>query len=51
MIRQMGITRVMGRTAGMSTSELIKRVQKYVESGTLRNKQQDEWDKVVLEMK
>lgn len=41
----MGITRVLPRTEGMSTSELIKRVQRYVAAGTVGNKQQEEWEK------
>lgn len=39
----MGITRLTPRTEGMSTSELIRRVQKYVEAGNLTNKQEEEW--------
>jgi hypothetical protein len=43
LVREMGITRVLPRTSGMSTSDLIKRVQAY--AGAIENKQQQEWDK------
>jgi len=43
--RRLGITRVTGRTEGMSTSELIKRVKRYEEEGNV-NKQEANWAKL-----
>jgi hypothetical protein len=41
----MGITRVTPRTEGVSTSQLIKRVSAYLNSGETENKQEAQWKK------